>query len=140
MQADESAKRHDYESDTPKPRAAADSAQQRNKRRKIASSSESASSSSESRLSEDDSGDEPWKRLPASSRSLSESWSEGDASPAVPSRMELGGLKVPELRELCEQHGLAKTGKKADLLQLLSQALHVRMPLCLRACAATKRY
>ena len=36
---------------------------------------------------------------------------------------ELGGLTVAKLRELCEKHGLPKTGVKADLLARLRAKL-----------------
>jgi hypothetical protein len=40
---------------------------------------------------------------------------------------KLDTLTVVQLKELCEQHGLEKKGKKADLLDRLRQALYVRM-------------
>ena len=36
---------------------------------------------------------------------------------------QLGGLTVAQLRELCEKHGLPKTGVKADLLARLREKL-----------------
>jgi hypothetical protein len=52
---------------------------------------------------------------------------------------KLDRLTVTQLKERCEQHGLEKTGLKADLLDRLRQALYVRMHflsggLVLRAC------
>lgn len=55
----------------------------------------------------------------------------GDGTPSTHDAEEgsekLDMLTVAKLRERCEQHGLEKTGKKADLLDRLRQALYVRM-------------
>jgi hypothetical protein len=71
----------------------------------------------------------------------------GDGTPSTHDAEEgsekLDMLTVAKLKERCEQHGLEKTGKKADLLDRLRQALYVRLQflsggLVLRAieCAA----
>jgi hypothetical protein len=52
---------------------------------------------------------------------------EEHVSAAIPSSEELGTLKVAQLKELCEEHGLETKGKKADLLKRLRENLHVRM-------------
>ncbi len=55
----------------------------------------------------------------------------GDGTPSTHDAEEgsekLDTLTVAKLKERCEQLGLEKTGKKADLLDRLRQALYVRM-------------
>ncbi len=65
----------------------------------------------------------------------------GDGTPSTHDAEEgsekLDMLTAAKLRERCEQHGLEKTGKKADLLDRLRQALYVRMQFSFRRVCAT---